>query len=181
MKTTFLALLMASATVAAASDASIYDVPLKDIDKKPTTLKMHKGKALLIVNVASKCGLTSQYRGLEALHQKYKDNGFAVLGFPCNQFGGQEPGTNEEIKAFCSSRYQVTFPMFDKIDVTGGKKHPLYEKLSGKKARFPGEVGWNFGKFLIGKNGEAIARFDPGEEPDSEKIVKAIEKALSEK
>jgi glutathione peroxidase len=181
MKTTFLALLLASATIAAAADPTIYEIPLKDIDKQPTTLKQRQGKALLIVNVASECGLTSQYRGLEALHKKYQDKGFAVLGFPCNQFGGQEPGTNEEIKTFCSTRYQVTFPMFDKIDVTGANQHALYRKLSGPKAKFAGDVGWNFGKFLVGKNGEVIARFDPSEEPDSEKVVKAIEKALAAK
>lgn len=181
MKTAFLALLLASAASASGAADSIYEIPLKDIDKKPTTLKKFEGKALLVVNVASECGLTPQYSGLEALHEKYKDKGFAVLGFPCNQFGGQEPGTNEEIKTFCSTRYGVTFPMFDKIDVKGAKRHPLYEKLSGPKAKFPGDVGWNFGKFLIGKNGQVIARFDPSEEPDSEKIATAIKAALAAK
>lgn len=181
MKTAFLALLLASAASALAADDSIYEISLKDIDKKPTTLKPFEGKALLIVNVASECGLTPQYSGLEALHAKYKGKGFAALGFPCNQFGGQEPGSNEEIKTFCSTRYGVTFPMFDKIDVKGAKQHPLYKMLTGPEATFPGDVGWNFGKFLIGKNGKVIARFEPNEEPDSEKIIKAIEKALAAK
>lgn len=183
MKNTFLAFLLASATSAsaAAGSGSIYKLSLKDIDKKPTTLREHKGKALLVVNVASECGLTPQYAGLEALHGRFKDRGFAVLGFPCNQFGGQEPGTNEQIKTFCSTRYQVTFPMFDKIDVKGANQHPLFKKLAGPTSKFPGDIGWNFGKFLIGKNGEVIARFDPSEEPESEKIVNAIEKALAGK
>ncbi len=175
------AALLFSVAAASAADRSIYDIPLKDIDRKPTSLKAHKGKALLIVNVASECGLTSQYEGLEALHRKYKDKGFAVLGFPCNQFGGQEPGTNEQIKKFCSSNYSVTFPMFDKIEVKGENQHALYRTLSGAKSKFRGDVGWNFAKFLIGRDGSLVARFDPGEEPDSQKIVSAIEKAIAEK
>jgi len=173
--------LMLSAAAAQAADRSIYDIPLKDIDKKPTSLKAHRGKALLIVNVASECGLTSQYEGLEALHRKYQGKGFAVLGFPCNQFGGQEPGTNEQIKKFCSSNYSVTFPMFDKIEVKGKNQHPLYRKLAGAKSKFSGDVGWNFAKFLVGKDGKVIARFDPNEEPGSQKLVAAIEKALAAK
>ena len=164
-----------------AEEPALYKIPLKDIDEKSTSLKEHKGKALLIVNVASQCGLTPQYRGLEALHKKYKDQGFAVLGFPCNQFGRQEPGSNQEIKQFCESNYQVTFPMFDKIDVKGANQHPLYKELSGPNAKFPGNVGWNFGKFLVGRDGTVIARFKPGDRPDSDKVVKAIEKALAKK
>lgn len=175
-------LFLTAFSIAAGANAdSIYDIKLKDIDKKPTTLKAHKGKALLIVNVASECGLTSQYEQLEAIHRRYKGKGFAVLGFPCNQFGGQEPGTNEEIKKFCSSNYQVTFPMFDKIDVKGPNQHPLYKTLSGPKSKFAGNVGWNFGKFLVDKNGKVVARFDPNEAPDSAKIIAAIEKATSKK
>ena len=175
-------LFLTAFSIAAGANAdSIYDIKLKDIDKKPTTLKAHKGKALLIVNVASECGLTSQYEGLEALHRKYQGKGFAVLGFPCNQFGGQEPGTNEQIKKFCSSNYSVTFPMFDKIEVKGKNQHPLYRKLAGAKSKFSGDVGWNFAKFLVGKDGKVIARFDPNEEPGSQKLVAAIEKALAAK
>jgi len=181
MKTIFLSFLLASAISAAAADKSIYEIPLKDIDGKPTTLKAHKGKALLIVNVASACGLTPQYEGLEKLQQKYQDKGFTVLAFPCNQFGGQEPGSNEEIRAFCEREYSVTFPIFDKLEVKGKNQHPLFEKLTGPKAKFKGDIGWNFGKFLVGKSGEVLARFAPSNEPESEKIVGAIEQALASK
>src|SRR6185436_6020121 len=157
-------LLMQALSVTA---ASIQDIPLKDIDGKDTSLKAYKGKVLLIVNVASKCGLTPQYKGLEAIHEKYKDKGFSVLGFPCNQFAGQEPGSNEEIKQFCSSKYNVTFPMFDKLDVNGANRHPLYVALAGKDSPFPGDIKWNFGKFLIGRDGKIIKRFDPKTAPDS--------------
>ena len=116
----------------AAQAASLHEIAVKDIDGKDTSLNAYKGKVLLIVNVASKCGLTPQYSALETVHEKYKDKGFTVLGFPCNQFAGQEPGTNEEIKQFCSSKYNVTFPLFDKIDVNGAKRHPLYVALAGK-------------------------------------------------
>ena len=126
------------------SAASIHDIAVKDIDGKETSLKNYQGKVLLIVNVASQCGLTPQYKALEALHEKYKDKGFTVLGFPCNQFGGQEPGSNEEIKQFCSSKYSVTFPLFDKIDVNGAKRHPLYSALAGKESPYPGDIKWNF-------------------------------------
>src|SRR5436305_8625583 len=122
---------------------SVHDITVKDIDGKEGALKDYKGKVLLIVNVASQCGLTPQYQALEALHEKYKDKGFSVLGFPCNQFGHQEPGTNEEIKQFCSSKYSVTFPLFDKIDVNGTKRHPLYLALAGKESPFPGDIKWN--------------------------------------
>src|SRR3954466_7230126 len=120
--------------------ASLDSIPLKDIDGKDTSLKAYKGKVLLVVNVASKCGLTPQYKALEGLQEKYKDKGFTVLGFPCNQFGGQEPGSNEEIKEFCSSKYSVTFPLFDKIDVNGTHRHPLYVALAGKEASYPGDI-----------------------------------------
>lgn len=160
---------------------SIYSISLKDIDGKPTSLKAYEGKVLLIVNVASKCGYTPQYAGLEALHEKYKNKGFAVLGFPCNQFGGQEPGTNEEIKQFCSSKYQVTFPLFDKIEVNGPNRHPLYVALAGGGSPFPGDIKWNFNKFLIGRDGKILKRFDSKVKPDSAELVQAVEEALGGK
>jgi len=181
MKTIALLASLIVMTTIAASAESIYDIKLKDIDGKDTTLSAYKGKAVLIVNVASKCGLTPQYKGLEALYQKYKNKGLVVLGFPCNQFGGQEPGTNEEIKQFCSSKYDVTFPMFDKLDVNGDKRHPLYVALAGKDSPFPGDIKWNFGKFLIGKDGKILHRFEPRTTPDSEDVTKAVEAALASK
>jgi len=160
---------------------SIYSISLKDIDGKSTSLKAYEGKVLLIVNVASKCGYTPQYAGLEALQEKYKDKGFAVLGFPCNQFGGQEPGSNEEIKQFCSSKYQVTFPLFDKIEVNGPNRHSLYVLLAGEGSPFPGDIKWNFNKFLIGRDGKILKRFDSKVKPDSAELVQAVEKALGSK
>jgi len=161
--------------------ASIHDIAVKDINGKDASLKAYKGKVVLIVNVASQCGLTPQYKGLEAIHEKYKEKGFAVLGFPCNQFGGQEPGTNEEIKQFCSSKYNVTFPLFDKIDVNGPKRHPLYIQLAGKDSPFPGDIKWNFGKFLIGRDGAIIKRFEPRTAPDAPEVIESIEAALAAK
>lgn len=172
-------LLFASMTFAAHN--SIYDIPLKDINGKDTSLKEYKGKVLIIVNVASKCGNTPQYAGLEKLQQKYKDQGFVVLGFPCNQFGKQEPGSNEEIKEFCSKTYAVTFPMFDKLDVKGANQHPLYKELSGETSAFPGDVKWNFGKFLVGRDGKLVKRIEPGVKPESPEMVNAIEAALAAK
>jgi len=157
---------------------SIYDIKLKDIDGKSTSLAPYKGKVLLVVNVASKCGYTKQYAGLEALYQKYKDKGLVVLGFPCNQFGGQEPGTNEEIKQFCSANYGVTFPMFDKLEVNGENRHPLYSALAGAESPFPGNIKWNFNKFLIGRDGKILQRFDSKVAPDSDELVKGVEAAL---
>lgn len=159
--------------------ASIYDIKVKDIDGKETSLAPYKGKVLLIVNVASKCGYTPQYKALEATFEKYKDKGFAVLGFPCNQFGGQEPGTNEQIKQFCSSKYNVTFPLFDKIEVNGEHRHPLYVSLAGAKSPFPGDIKWNFNKFLIGKDGKILKRFDSKATPDSPEVTHAVEAALA--
>jgi glutathione peroxidase len=160
---------------------SIYGIPLKDIDGQSTSLKPYKGKVLLIVNVASKCGYTPQYAGLEALQEKYKDKGLVVLGFPCNQFGGQEPGTNEEIKQFCSSKYQVTFPLFDKIDVNGPNRNPLYKELAGEGSPYPGDIKWNFNKFLIGRDGKILKRFDSKVKPDSTEMTEAVESALAAK
>ncbi len=165
----------------AAHAGSIYDIKVKDIDGKETSLAAYKGKTILIVNVASKCGLTPQYKALEAAYEKYKDKGFVILGFPCNQFNRQEPGSNAEIKEFCSSKFSVTFPLFDKIDVNGEKRHPLYVALAGKESPFPGDIKWNFGKFLISKEGKIINRFEPRTKPDAEDVTKAIEAAIKAK
>jgi glutathione peroxidase len=178
MKTIVLLTALFLLQIVAARAGSIYDIKLKDIDGKDTSLSAYKGKVLLIVNVASHCGYTKQYAALEAIHQKYKDQGFTVLGFPCNQFGGQEPGTNEEIKQFCSSKYSVTFPLFDKIEVNGANRHPLYMELAGKDSPFAGDIKWNFSKFLVGKDGKIVKRFDSKVTPDSEEVTKAIEAAL---
>src|SRR5215510_2687312 len=163
------------------AEPNLADIPLKDINGKDTSLKAYKGQVLLIVNVASKCGYTPQYKSLEATYRKYKSQGFEVLGFPCNQFGGQEPGTNEEIKQFCSSKYDVTFPLFDKLDVKGANQHPLYVALSGKDSPFPGDVKWNFGKFLVGRDGKIIKRFEPKVKPDDKEVTEAIEAAIAAK
>jgi glutathione peroxidase len=172
------ALLMSSLQMIA---ASIYDIKVKDIDGKETSLAPYKGKVLLIVNVASKCGLTPQYKALEATFEKYQKQGFEVLAFPCNQFAGQEPGSNEQIKEFCSSKYSVTFPLFDKIDVNGANRHPLYVALAGEQSPYPGNIKWNFGKFLIGRDGKIVKRFEPSTTPDSPEVTKAIEAALAAK
>lgn len=167
--------------LAAGAAESIYDIPLKDIDGNSTSLKPFQGKVLLIVNVASECGFTPQYTALEALYQKYKDQGLVVLGFPCNQFAGQEPGTDAEIKQFCTSKYDVTFPMFDKLEVNGANRHPLYVLLAGKDSPFPGKIGWNFTKFLIGRDGKILNRFASPVKPGSAKVTEAIEAALAAK
>ncbi len=159
---------------------SLYDIPLKTIEEAPTTLSAYEGKVLLIVNVASKCGLTPQYESLEALYQEHSSDGLVVLGFPCNQFGGQEPGTNEEIMGFCSATYGVSFPMFDKIEVNGANRHPLYTELAGEGSPFPGDIKWNFTKFLIGKDGAILNRFTPRTKPDAPEVVAAIEAALKQ-
>ena len=165
----------------ALSAAPIQDIPLKDIDGKDTSLKAYQGKVLLVVNVASKCGLTPQYKALEAVYQKYTNKGFTVLAFPCNQFNGQEPGSNENIKQFCSTKYSVTFPLFDKIDVNGPKRHPLYVALAGPESPFPGDIKWNFGKFLISGDGKILKRFEPRTVPDAPEVIAAIEAALAAK
>jgi glutathione peroxidase len=182
MKTIILlaAVLLVQIVSARAAD-SIYDIPLKDIDGKDTSLKPYKGQVLLIVNVASKCGYTPQYTGLEATYQKFKGQGLAVLGFPCNQFGGQEPGTVEEIKQFCTSKYSVTFPLFDKIEVNGANRNPLYKTLAGEGSPTAGDIKWNFTKFLVGRDGKVLKRFDSKVKPDSPEITQAIEAALAAK
>jgi len=155
------------------------NLTVKDIDGKAVPLKAYRGKVLLIVNVASKCGFTPQYTALQEVYAKFKDKDFAVLGFPCNQFGAQEPGTNEEIKQFCSSKYNVTFPLFDKIDVNGANRHPLYTSLAGKESPFAGDIKWNFSKFLVGRDGTILKRFESPVKPDSAEVTQAIEAALA--
>ena len=177
---TYLTLMLATAAIADAPK-SLLDIPLKDIEGKDTTLKAYAGKVLLIVNVASECGNTPQYAGLQSLFEKYKDQGLMVLGFPCNDFGAQEPGSNAEIKKFCTSNYKVTFPMFDKITVKGAGQHPLYAALTGSGGAFPGDVTWNFGKFLIGRDGKAVKRIEPETQPSDADVVKAVEAALAVK
>jgi glutathione peroxidase len=160
--------------------ASVYDFTMKNIDGKQVRLSQYKGKVLLVVNVASRCGFTPQYEALQAIYSKYKDRGFLVLGFPANNFMGQEPGTDEEIKTFCSLKYNVTFPMFSKISVKGEDIHPLYKFLTDKSTNpdFGGDIKWNFNKFLINRDGKIVARFEPAVKPDNEKVIQEIEKAL---
>ena len=174
----FAGLLLATTLMA---ESPLLEIPVKDIDGKDTSLKAYQGKVLLVVNVASKCGFTPQYKGLEALQKKFNAQGFTVLGFPCNDFGSQEPGTNAQIKEFCSANYEVSFPLFDKVHVKGAEQHPLYAALTGKASPFPGDVGWNFGKFLIGKDGKILARFDSKVSPESAELIAAVEKALAAK
>ncbi|WP_053698007.1 glutathione peroxidase [Streptomyces sp. NRRL F-5755] len=159
---------------------SLYDIPLRTLNGEPTSLADHRGKALLVVNVASKCGLTPQYSGLERLQQRYADRGFSVLGFPSNQFAGQEPGSAEEISTFCSTTYGVSFPLFEKTDVNGPDRHPLYEELTrtADSAGEAGDVQWNFEKFLIGADGAVAGRFRPRTEPEAAELTEAIEAAL---
>ncbi len=175
-----MSLTLAVASSAVAAD-SLYSIPLKDIDGKNATLQPYAGKVLLVVNVASECGFTPQYTALEAAYQKYSAQGLVVAGFPCNQFGAQEPGTDAEIKQFCTSKYSVTFPMFDKLEVNGANRHPLYLALAGKDSPFPGDIQWNFTKFLIGRDGKIVARFDSKVKPDSPEVTQAIETALAAK
>ena len=164
----------------AANMKSIYDFSLKDIDHKEVNLGQYRGKVVLVVNVASRCGFTPQYEGLQKVYLKYKDRGFVILGFPANNFMSQEPGTDEEIKAFCSAKYNVTFPIFSKISVKGDDIHPLYKFLTSKDTNpdFGGDIKWNFSKFLVDKNGKIIARFEPAVKPESDPVIQAIEKAL---
>ncbi len=182
MKTLFLlsAIVCLQMVTTYAAD-SIYNIPLKDIDSKDTSLKPYEGKVLLIVNVASKCGYTPQYTGLEATFQKYKGQGLEILGFPCNQFGGQEPGTDAQIKEFCTSKYNVTFPMFDKIEVNGPNRSPLYTVLSGEGSPTAGKINWNFTKFLISRDGKILKRFESTVKPYSPEVTQAIEAALAAK
>ncbi|CDR04057.1 glutathione peroxidase [Streptomyces iranensis] len=159
---------------------SLYDIPLRTLTGEPTSLGEHRGAALLVVNVASKCGLTPQYEGLERLQQRYAGRGFTVLGVPCNQFAGQEPGTSEEIQTFCSTTYGVSFPLLEKADVNGEQRHPLYAELTGTPDAQgeAGDVQWNFEKFLISPDGEVVGRFRPRTEPEADDVVAAIEAQL---
>jgi len=159
---------------------SIKDIPLTSLDGKPTSLGEHTGRAVLVVNVASKCGLTPQYAALEKLHEAYADRGFSVVGFPSNQFGGQEPGTADEIQTFCSTTYGVTFPLFEKTDVNGEDRHPVYRELvkAADAEGYTGDIRWNFEKFLLDGDGAVVARFNPRTEPDAPEVVSAIEALL---
>ena len=159
---------------------NIFDAPIHTLDGKPGSLADHKGKALLLVNVASKCGLTPQYGQLEELHEKYADKGFAVIGFPCNQFGGQEPGSAEEIQSFCSATYGVTFPMTEKIEVNGARRHPIYAELTqiADGTGRAGDIRWNFEKFVVSADGATITRFGPQVAPDDPAVVAAVEAGL---
>src|SRR5580704_12827800 len=178
MKILLSALLFLSATAFAAS--SVYDFTMPALNGTPTPLAGFKGKVVLVVNVASQCGYTPQYEGLQALYAKYKDQGFAIAGFPANNFGGQEPGTNEEIGTFCKSKYGVTFPMFSKISVQGTDIAPLYRFLTDKTAnpKTGGDIQWNFTKFLIDRNGKVIQRFEPAVTPLSPELESSIAAAL---
>ncbi|MEU0217425.1 glutathione peroxidase [Streptomyces sp. NPDC006265] len=161
--------------------SSPLDVEIGALQGGPADLSQYAGKAVLVVNVASKCGLTPQYTGLEKLHEQYAGRGFSVLGVPCNQFLGQEPGSADEIADFCSATYGVTFPMTEKAEVNGEGRHPLYERLTGfaDAEGHSGDIRWNFEKFLIGRDGRVVARFSPQTEPDAEEVVAAIEAQLA--
>jgi glutathione peroxidase len=159
---------------------NFYDFEQPTLEGQPKSLGDYRGQVALVVNVASRCGLTPQYRGLEDLHRTFAERGLVVLGFPCNQFGAQEPGTAEEIRGFCSTRYDVTFPMFKKLDVNGPARHPLYAWLTSEPTspEGPGPVAWNFGKFLIGRDGAVVARFAPTVAPNAPELLAAVEAAL---
>jgi glutathione peroxidase len=170
-----------AASALAAPPKSVYDFTLKSIDGQPTPLSEYKGKVLLLVNVASRCGFTPQYTALESIYEKYKDRGLVIVGIPANNFMGQEPGSNEEIKTFCTKKYNVSFPMMSKLSVKGGDKTPLYQFLTDKSddPKYGGEIQWNFTKFLFDRNGNPVARFEPAVKPDSPEVTAAIESALS--
>jgi glutathione peroxidase len=172
---------MAAGTVTASAE-TVYNFTLKSIDGQPISLESYHGKVLLLVNVASKCGFTPQYAGLEALYEKYKDRGLVIVGIPANNFAGQEPGTNEEIKTFCSRKYNVSFPMMSKVSVLGDDKTPLYVFLTDKNAnpKIGGDIKWNFTKFLFDRKGQPVARFEPATKPDSPEVISAIESALAQ-
>jgi glutathione peroxidase len=176
-----LTLLLASVSFAAPSFAggSVYNFTLPSIDGEPTSLSSYKGKVILLVNVASRCGFTPQYSALESLYEKYKDQGFVILGFPANNFSGQEPGTNAEIKTFCRLKYNVSFPMFAKVSVKGADTAPLYQYLTQQaNPTVAGDIKWNFTKFLVDRQGKVVARFESPVKPDSPEVVKAVEKLL---
>lgn len=176
-------LYLAEGETAMAAGPSIYDFRMKDIDGKDVKLKKYKGNVLLVVNTASKCGYTPQYESLQATYEKYQDKGFYVLGFPANNFAGQEPGTEAEIKEFCTSKYKVTFPMFAKISVKGADQDPLYAYLTDLKIHpvHGGVITWNFNKFLIDRSGKVVGRFSSKQKPDSDEVIAAIEEHLNAK
>ena len=159
--------------------SAFHALTLTSLRGEPLPLERFAGQVVLVVNVASECGLTPQYEGLEALQRRYAEQGFSVLGVPCNQFGRQEPGEPEEILAFCSSQYGVTFPLTEKLEVNGPDRHPLYRLLAGEGAEFPGDITWNFEKFLVAGNGTVLARFAPRTQPDDPALIHAIEQALA--
>ncbi len=176
----FAALLLMAGSLLAAS-SGVYSFTLNSIDGKPAPLANYKGKVVLIVNVASQCGYTPQYSALEATYEKYKEQGLVILGFPANNFGAQEPGTNEEIKTFCSRKYSVTFPMYSKISVKGDDQSPLYVYLTKDTGPgISGEIKWNFTKFLVDRNGKVVQRFEPAVTPDSKEVIAAIEQQLKQ-
>jgi glutathione peroxidase len=181
-KSTFLGLVMMMMTASSMfAGTSVYSFTLPSIDGEPMPLANFKGKVVLLVNVASRCGFTPQYTGLEAVYNKYKDQGFVILGFPANNFGGQEPGTNQEIKTFCSTKYSVTFPIYGKVSVKGDDQTPLYQYLT-KEAdpTHSGDIKWNFTKFLVDRNGNVVERFESKVTPDSPEVTSAIEKLLKQ-
>jgi glutathione peroxidase len=165
------------ATLVFAAGKSVYDFTMNSIDGQPVALSSYKGKVLLLVNVASKCGYTPQYSALESVYEKYKDRGLVIVGFPANNFGAQEPGTNQEIKTFCTRKYNVSFPMMSKVSVKGDDTTPLYQYLTSTP-KTGGEIKWNFTKFLVDRDGNIVARFEPATTPDSPEVTAAIEKAL---
>lgn len=173
--------ILASTAVLTASAfaADITKIPFENAEGEKTNLAAYEGKVVLLVNVASKCGFTKQYAGLQKLYEEKKDDGLVILGFPCNDFGGQEPGSIEEIVNFCSSKFNVTFPIMAKIHVKGENQHPLYTALTGEKGAFPGNMKWNFGKILIGKDGKPLAKFGSMTKPQSDKLTQAIDAALA--
>lgn len=174
-----LVVLLMSASLFAAS--SIYDFTLPSIDGKPLPLSTFKGKVVLVVNVASRCGYTPQYSALESTYEKFKDQGFVIVGFPANNFGSQEPGTNQEIKTFCQTKYSVTFPMYGKVSVKGADQTPLYQYLTTTaNPALAGDIKWNFTKFLVDRNGNVVKRFEPDVKPDSPEVVEAIQELLNQ-
>lgn len=176
-----IAILCAAAATMAAQASSIYDFTMKSIDGQPVSLSSFHGKVVLLVNVASKCGFTPQYTALEGLYEKYKDKGFVIVGVPANNFMSQEPGTDAEIKTFCTNKYNVSFPMMSKVSVLGEDKTPLYVYLTDAKTdpKYAGDIKWNFTKFLFDRNGNPVARFEPPVKPDSAEMTSAVEAALA--
>lgn len=169
---------LADEATAQGTPVSVYDFKVKTIDGKETSLAQYKGKALLIVNTASQCGYTPQYAGLEALYEKYKDKGLVVLAFPSNDFGGQEPGSNAEIKTFCELKYKTTFPLFEKVDVKGASATPLYKYLTGLPGKQGGPISWNFNKFLVAPDGTVVEHFDSKADPIGAALTEKVERVL---